>query len=142
MNILKDVNEKAIMSPDLRSVCFFGLGSGYEKQQNPQEAARNYLLASANEFIRFKRGSFVLHNVISSLEKAKRLGEGTTKGDAELLSAAIYRLQGTHIAIPQGVISCKIEPLKDALKGQNRKMKIAEDEIDFMIECLVHDLRI
>jgi len=79
MNCLKYVGENTIMPPRSRSSYFYALAKGYEKQQNPQEAAKHYLSASANDFILFKKGANILNNVISFLENAKSLGEGTTK---------------------------------------------------------------
>jgi tetratricopeptide (TPR) repeat protein len=106
MSTLKSIYNQVTLSPGLKSSCLFGLARGFENQQSPREAAKYYLLAAANEFILFEKGSSVLQNIVNYLDKAINLGngDGTIKCDAELLISAINKLQGKHIVIPQRAI--------------------------------------
>lgn len=131
---------KTILPPDLSGYSYQSLGEAYEKENNPREAARNYMYSIANYFICLQKGAFVFYLVEKLLENVKNLGDEETKGEAIIIKLAIAKLAGRNIEIPKDIcISTRIEPLKEALNG-NRKNFLPNNEIESMIKELSDEL--
>lgn len=136
---LNNILEQRLLLRDFGANCFANLGIAYEKLQKPKEASQNYLLASANYFLQFKKGVKCLDNVLHLLSKASKLAEGESKGDIELIIIAIQRLARQNVNIPQNSLSRRGEALKQALDGNKVEFN-ADNEIDYMVLILINDL--
>jgi len=136
---LKNALKRRELLPDFGANCFVGLGSGYEKLQNPKDAAQNYFFASANHFLLFKKGVNCLDQVLICLQKVVMIGDGEIKGDAEIIFNVIQKLSGKVVNIPQVSNSTRGEALKLALNGKRVELNV-ENEIDIMVQYLIEDI--
>jgi len=131
---------KDILPYHLISMCYKSIGLANEKEDNPKEAARNYMYAAANYFIWFQMGANILQATTNLLEKVIEFGDEEAKGEAIFVMIGINKLMGRNVDIPQDVcITTRIEPLKEALNG-TRKNFLPKNEIELMIKKLSDEL--
>jgi hypothetical protein len=119
---------------------FANLGNANEDLKKPEDAAPNYLFASALYFILFRQGVPCLRDVIGYLEKVREFGEGEIKGDAELMLTALLKLSGKEVTIPDVSISRRGKALREALHGRESTFE-PENEIDVMVLSLIADIK-
>ncbi|ODS36212.1 hypothetical protein BEH94_05145 [Candidatus Altiarchaeales archaeon WOR_SM1_SCG] len=139
IGVFREVLERRDLLPDFGANVFANLGKGYEKLKKHKEASQNYLFASACYFFRFKQGVPLLNEIVYYLKKAAELGEGEIKGDALLALAALNKLSGGEVEIPDCVVSKRGNALKEALNGRRVEFK-GEGEVDLMAGMLVEEL--
>jgi hypothetical protein len=116
------------------------VGEANEKEDNPKEAARNYMYAAANYFKWFQMGANVLYLTTELIDKVIKLGDEDAKGEAIIIKTAIYKIARNDFEGPiESRISARIEPLMEALNG-NRKDFSTNNEIELMIKELSEEL--
>ena len=132
--------ERRDLLPDFGAVCFIALGAAYEKLQNSEDAALNYIFASATRFLLFKKGIPCRDEVLFYLEKSIELGDEEIKGDAEMMRTAIVRLAGEEVEMPEvTTLSERGEALREALNGRTVELN-PRDEVDLMALILIKEL--
>ena len=139
ISALEKTLKRRDLLPDFGAKCFAGLGNGYERLNNAEYAAMNFMMASASYFLLFRKGIPCLGDVIKYLDKVVKLGEGEMKGDAELIITAITRLAGQETALPEGDFSKRGEALREAFNGNIIEIK-PENEIDLMFMFLINEI--
>ena len=136
---LGNVLKQREVLPDFGAKCFAELGKGHEKLKKTEDATMSFMMASSSYFLLFKKGIPCLGDVIRYLAKVVELGDGKIKGDAELITTAIFRLSDEDAEIPDSNCSKIGEALREALNGNRVEIK-PENEIDLMVMLLINDL--
>jgi hypothetical protein len=133
--------KKRDLLPDLGARSFAALGMAQEKIQDRREAAESYLSAAATYFILLRKGVRCLDDVYENLQKAKEIGAEENKGDIEVIIAAMKKLEGKGVRVPEGKTSERGKMLRSALEGNIIKSRSQTDNaIDEMILILIGDL--
>ena len=138
---LNNCLKRSDLMPDLGAEYFAALGAAQERLRNSKDAAENYLLAASTYFILFKEGVRCLDEAMKDLRMVKELGDGETKGDAELILTVMQRLEGEDATIPEAELSKRGMALRDALERKTAYLESRpENVIEEMILILIKDL--
>jgi tetratricopeptide (TPR) repeat protein len=141
MDILEEIKEHwDVIPPDLKATFYMLSARGLENKGD-SKAAEFYFKAGALGFIVFRNFGVTPINFMHCLDKAEQLGEGSLKGDAKIIKAAIMKkYYGVKSEFPQvDTYSSRGEAILKALKGEKVDVSV-EDEIDMATFILANEL--